>query len=134
MKLTKLGEAKFNQKVQKNFREVQVEGWAEPKTAWDKTCAAFDAFRVGDDVDIDLSENGKYINGVRKAGAPVPTAAGGKGWSKGGFGGAPDPERNISVYTSYVIDHMIDFKSKGLTPEQAVDQLFKVRELVKGKL
>jgi len=138
IKLTFMGEVKTSPKSGKNFREIGADEFnGERKAAFDKTCAAFTPFKVGDEVEVELSENGKYINSVQKVGGGpgTPTAGfGGKGFSKGGYSKADDPEKNISVYTSYVLNHMIDFKAMKLTPEQAVDQVMKVRDLVKGRL
>jgi hypothetical protein len=136
IKLTMVGEVKVSSKSGKNFREIGAEEFnGEKRAAFDRVANDFAQFKAGDEVEVELSENGKYINKVQKVGGGgVPTPGfGGKGFSKVGFS-KDDPEKNISVYTSYVLNHMIDFKAMKLTPEQAVDQIFKVRELVKGRL
>jgi hypothetical protein len=120
----------------KQFREVGAEEFAgERKSAW-KCAPEFDKYRVGDTVDVLLSDNGKYINAVRPGESANPTpGTGGTGYAKKTYSGAgksayqPDPEKNTSVYTSYVLEHVLD-KPKGLTPEQAVALVMKVRGLV----
>ena len=129
VKLTMIGPVKYSDKAKKNFREVMAEGWGENKSAWDKTCAEFDKFKPGDEVDCTISDNGKYINFVTaKGGQPF---TGGKTFSKGGFQKTftPDPEKNTSVYTSYVLEHC-----KGQKPEEAVAYVMKVRSLVDAAL
>lgn len=116
----------------KMVRDVMAEGWPAPKGAWDKTCAAMDAFKNGDSAEVDLDPSGKYINSVRRPGEAAPTQSfsGGKGSFSKSF--TPDPEKNTAVYTSYALD-VIKAVPK-MTPTEAVDLVFAVRALVKGKL
>lgn len=118
----------------KPYREMQAEGWDAPKRAYGFSCDNAAKCVVGGENEVELSENGKYINKIIIGGS-APT--GGSGYSKGGYGKkseAPDPNKELGIYTSYVLEHMIDFKAMKLTPEQAVEQVFKIREMVKGKL
>lgn len=138
IKITFLGEVKTSPKSGKPFREVGADEFnGERKAAFDRTCEAFAPFKVGDEVEVELSANGKYINTVQKVGGSgVPTqGSGGKGFSKGGFsrggGFQPDPEKNAAVYTKYALDFMAANKS---SVKEAVDTVFAIREAVKGRL
>lgn len=115
----------------KNVRDIMAEGWNEKKSAWDKTAIAFDAFKAGDQAEIETDASGKYINTVRRPGEAGPI--GGSGYGKKSSGGfTPDPEKNTAVYTSYALD-LIKANAK-MTPAEAVDMVFATRALVKGKL
>jgi hypothetical protein len=115
----------------KQFREIGGEGWTENKSAW-KIAPQFDSYKVGDTVDLLVSDDGRYINAVKPVGSGGATRpfTGGKGWSKGGSG-APDPEKNVSVYTSYVLEYLIAPHQKDkLSVAEAVKLLFEIREAV----
>lgn len=115
----------------KAVRKVFLDG--KEYSAWEKVADAMDLFKVGEEVEVKLSDNGKYINAINRPGqAPIGGFAGkGGGFQKREW--KEDPEKNVSVYTSYVLEHMLTFKD-GLTPEEAVKQLFHVRSLVKKAL
>lgn len=130
VKFTDVGTPK-QAKNGKMVRDVMAEGWPGPKGAWDKTCSAMEAFRAGDSAEVELDPSGKYINSVRKQGEAAPTSGGGgKGYASKSY--TPDPEKNTAVYTSYALD-VIKAVPK-ITPAEAVDLVFAVRALVKGKL
>jgi hypothetical protein len=127
VKLTYIGG--MQERNGKSFREIGAEGWTENKSAW-KTAPDFDKYKVGDSVDVLVSENGKYINAVS---APGGRPTGGKAWSKSGSPAA-DPEKNVSVYTSYVLEYLIAPHQKTqLSIPDAVKLVFDIRDAVKAK-
>lgn len=135
VKLTFIGDVKVSPKSGKNLREIGAEEFnGEKKAAFDRTCDAFAPFKVGDEVEVEVSENGKYINKVSKVGAVGnPTAGyGGKGFVKGSYSKAPDPEKDIAIYTRYCLDTVLQGYTKD--PKVALDLVFSIKEQVKGRL
>lgn len=135
-KITFIGEKKWSDTRQKNYRKVSIDG--KDVSAWDRIASALDDLKVGDEVEATLSPDGKYLNKISKVGTPNTTAstapAGNNNWKSGNKGEwKPDPEKDASVYTSYVLEYLLpaqDIK----TPKEAVDLLFDIRKLVKAKL
>lgn len=125
-----IGEPQLS-KTGKEKRDVKFTGDDNVYGAYGYSFQNIARFKVGDEVDIETSPDGKFINKVSRpqGGAKQATATGAQQVAPS----SPPPrfkedkEKDIAVYTRYAVDFMI--AKANCTPQVAVDTIMAVRGL-----
>ena len=129
MRLEQIGEKKQSSSG-KDYREIVVDG--KRAKAFGYSLTNVERLSEGDDVEIELSEDGKFVNKIRRgSGAPAD-----KGHMKAATHAAPaapvENEKDAAVYSRYIVDTYISGKVP--TVEAAAELVFTARRLAKEHL
>lgn len=125
-----IGEEKVNRNGKK-YRSVKVTGDETWYAAYAKALSALANFKVGDEVDFDISDKGPFINNIQltqsgsgSVRAVQPAPSGGHPATN------PNSEKDMAVYTRYALDAVLGGKSE----EEALRLVFSLRERVRAIL
>lgn len=130
-KIEALGQKEVNNNG-KEFRRVTIDG--REFRAYGFSCKNLEKFRVGDEIVIELSEDGKFLNKISKVGngsASGPSSSNVPGVPSSQQRSQFDTDKEVGVLTRYALDAYLSGK---FGEKDSVDFVIRLRDAVKERL